>query len=107
MRETRESQCIHATLLSLPFLVFRPGGPEARAPRLEDLEPGREGRGGDGGWTGADGAPAATVCTFLIKLLCCGRRGARLAPINVVLDEEAEELVELLQGASSPIRTWL
>lgn len=29
---------------------------------------------------------------------CCGRRGARLAPIHVALDEEAEELVELLQG---------
>lgn len=30
---------------------------------------------------------------------CCAQRGARLAPTHVVLDEEAEELVEVLQGA--------
>lgn len=30
---------------------------------------------------------------------CCGRHGARLAPIHVALDEEAEELVEHLRGA--------
>ena len=93
------------TCSACPSAYFRgrPGGPEPRAPRLEDLGPDREGRGGGGdsggGWAGGEGAPA-TMCTFVMRLLCCGRRGARLAPINVVLDEEAEELVELLEGGS-------
>lgn len=72
---------------------IRPDREGSRAPRSRDLEA-LEGRGGTGKEAGA------SICTVLIRLLCCGCGEAKLAPIHSMLDEEAEELVEQLQGVN-------
>lgn len=83
--------------LSIPDValnVCRPGGSGTRAPQTQSLDAlGGGGDGGEGGW-----GVLGVVCMLMVRLLSCGRRGAKLAPMDVTLDEETEELVELLQG---------
>lgn len=66
------------------------GSADFRAPRTQDLQPREREEEEERG---------AVFMLVLRFFCCCGRRGARLAPIHVALDEEAEELVEVLQGA--------
>lgn len=89
------------TFLKPPFhiaVVLRRLGDDSetsRAPRIGDL--GTSGGSSDHHLSenkerGALGAG----CMLLARLVCCCRRGTRLAPLHAMLDEETEELVELL-----------
>ncbi|CAN0314319.1 unnamed protein product [Ectocarpus sp. 6 AP-2014] len=84
-----------STAIAAPALpsLAKPGGSGTRAPQTQSWDAlGGGGGGGEGG-----GGMLGAVCMLMVRLLSCGRRGAKLAPMDVTLDEETEELVELLQ----------